>query len=60
MDSPEDLPETYYIALYAAVSFVIVILLAVFIYVACAKKYRLNWFEKNLLETAETKELAHR
>lgn len=60
MDPESGIDESYYIALYAVLSFVVVILLVLLIYVACTKKYRLNWFEKNLLETAETKELAHR
>ncbi|XP_059617228.1 synaptotagmin-1 [Phlebotomus argentipes] len=38
-------------ALYGFVSFVIVSLLCVLIYVTCSKSYRLNWFENNLLET---------
>ncbi|GAB0100920.1 Synaptotagmin [Sergentomyia squamirostris] len=38
-------------ALYGFVSFVIVSLLCILIYVTCSKSYRLNWFENNLLET---------
>jgi hypothetical protein len=40
--------------LYASISFLIVSLLGVFLYITCSKKYKLNWFEKNLLETATT------
>lgn len=60
MDSVSDSDEAYYVALYAVVSFVLVMLIVLLLYVACTKKYRLNWFEKNLLETADAKELAHR
>jgi hypothetical protein len=49
------------VILYAAISFLIVSLLGFLIYITCSKKYRLNWFEKNLLETAhETAELNRR
>ncbi|XP_054283657.1 synaptotagmin-5 isoform X2 [Macrosteles quadrilineatus] len=40
-------------ALYGVVSFVVVLLGAMLMYVACSKRYRLNWFEKNLLESAD-------
>lgn len=58
--NPEDitLPQ---IALYATISFLIVTVLGVFLYITCSKKYRLNWFEKNLLETAcENQEFGQR
>lgn len=46
------------VALYAAMSFLIVSILGVLIYITCSKKYRLNWFEKHLLEAAtETEEM---
>ncbi|KAJ6648704.1 WD repeat-containing protein 82, partial [Pseudolycoriella hygida] len=31
----------------------IVSLLGIFLYITCSRKYKLNWFEKNLLETAD-------
>lgn len=40
------------VALYSTISFLVVTVIGVFLYVACLKKYKLNWFEKNLLETA--------
>ncbi|KAI4464517.1 synaptotagmin [Holotrichia oblita] len=50
----EDEKDTIYaILIYAVTSFVCVMLLIVLVYVACAKRYRLNWFEKNLLENAD-------
>lgn len=52
-------PSSYYLALYGLISFLLVMLIVMLLYVACSKKYRLNWFEKNLLETAETTELRH-
>lgn len=49
------------VALYASISFLIVSLLGIFLYITCSKKYKLNWFEKNLLETAnENQELNQR
>lgn len=49
------------VALYASISFIVVSLLGVFIYITCSRKYKLNWFEKNLLETAsEHQELNER
>lgn len=49
------------VALYASVSFMVVSLLGVFLYITCSRRYRLNWFENNLLETAqESRELNDR
>lgn len=54
---PEEISVSQ-VALYAAMSFLIVSILGVFIYITCSKKYRLNWFEKHLLEAAtETEEM---
>lgn len=44
------------VAVYVALSFIIVTLLGIIIYLTCGKKYRLNWFEKNLLESAKERE----
>lgn len=40
------------VALYLTISFLIVTVIGIFLYITCSKKYKLNWFEKNLLETA--------
>lgn len=40
------------VALYSTMSFLVVTVVGVFLYITCSKKYKLNWFEKNLLETA--------
>lgn len=49
------------IALYAIISFLIVAIISVFLYITCSKRYKLNWFEKNLLETAtESQDLGTR
>lgn len=40
------------IAFYATISLLIVAVIGAFCYITCSKKYKLNWFEKNLLETA--------
>lgn len=56
----EDL-SLHQVVLYASISFLIVSLLGIFLYITCSKKYKLNWFEKNLLETAnENQELNQR
>ncbi|KAJ9577208.1 hypothetical protein L9F63_006182, partial [Diploptera punctata] len=55
--SEESDPSSYYLALYGLISFLLVMLIVMLLYVACSKKYRLNWFEKNLLEAAETTEM---
>lgn len=49
------------VLLYGSISFLIVSLLGVLLYISCSKKYKLNWFEKNLLESANgTEELGQR
>lgn len=48
---PEEISVSQ-VAMYAAMSFLIVSILGVLIYITCSKKYRLNWFEKHLLESA--------
>lgn len=48
------LAGTYYYAfLYGAVSFILVLMALFLLYVICSKRYRLNWFEKDLLEKAK-------
>ncbi|KAF5286369.1 hypothetical protein FQR65_LT12663 [Abscondita terminalis] len=55
-EEEEKEPSAYIVALlYALLSFVIVLLLVFIISIVCFKKYRLNWFEKNLLESADNK-----
>lgn len=56
----ENEPSVYLVAFYAVLSFVCAMLMVLLLYVACARKYRLNWFEKNLLEVADTKSISHR
>ena len=52
--------SVYVVALYGVVSFVCVMLVVLLLYVTCARKYRLNWFEKNLLESADVKTATRR
>lgn len=52
--------SVYYVLLYGVISFVLVLVALLLLYVVCSKKYRLNWFEKNLLERANNSELATR
>lgn len=40
------------VALYATISFLVVSLVGMLLYVTCSRRYKLNWFEKNILETA--------
>ncbi|XP_026469194.1 synaptotagmin-5-like [Ctenocephalides felis] len=54
-----DADSIYQAAGYAALSFIFVALAALLFYVACSKRYRLNWFEKNLLERAQDEEVGH-
>ncbi|XP_055592712.1 synaptotagmin-2 [Uranotaenia lowii] len=42
-----------HLILYVCASFLVVSLLGLLIYITCSKKYRLNWYEKNLLESAK-------
>lgn len=48
----EELFSLQQVALYGTVSFMLVSVMGVFLYITCSRRYRLNWFEKNLLETA--------
>uniref|UniRef100_A0A182NGQ7 C2 domain-containing protein n=1 Tax=Anopheles dirus TaxID=7168 RepID=A0A182NGQ7_9DIPT len=48
------------IAIYGSVSFLVVSLVGVLVYITCSKRYRLNWYEKNLLESAKEREAAQR
>ncbi|CAH1786120.1 unnamed protein product [Owenia fusiformis] len=43
----------YLIIVYVTVPLIIVALLIVLVYICCSKKYKLNWFERNLLEEQE-------
>jgi hypothetical protein len=58
MDSQKDSDDisVTQVGIYAALSFLIVSLLGLLIYITCSKRYKLNWFEENLLETAREKE----
>lgn len=44
------------VALYTTFSCIIISLIVVLLYLTCSKRYRLNWFENNLLETAKESE----
>uniref|UniRef100_A0A1A9WLM6 C2 domain-containing protein n=1 Tax=Glossina brevipalpis TaxID=37001 RepID=A0A1A9WLM6_9MUSC len=44
------------IVVYASLSFLTVSMIGLALYAMCSKKYRLNWFEKTLLESAHLKE----
>lgn len=49
-------PTGYYAAVYVCVSVLVSMLLVLLVYVLCSKKYRLNWFEQTVLQTAQEKE----
>lgn len=55
-EEPEQSVAPLQLVVYVSVSFLIVSLLGILIYITCSKRYRLNWFEKNLLETAKERE----
>ncbi|GJQ84144.1 putative C2 domain protein [Trypoxylus dichotomus] len=60
LNEEDDKDTIYAVLIYAVTSFVCIMLLVVLVYVACAKRYRLNWFEKNLLESAgNIKQMSH-
>ncbi|KFB40968.1 AGAP008650-PA-like protein [Anopheles sinensis] len=59
-NQPDSAVNATQIAIYGSVSFLVVSLLGVLIYISCSKRYRLNWFEKNLLESAKEREAALR
>ncbi|KAM7351879.1 synaptotagmin alpha [Cochliomyia hominivorax] len=44
------------VGIYASLSFLVVSVLGLGFYATCSKRYRLNWFEKNLLESATNKD----
>lgn len=44
------------VVVYTVLSCVIVSLIGILLYLTCSKRYKLNWFENNLLETAKENE----
>lgn len=42
--------------IYATLSCIFVSFVCVILYLTCSKRYKLNWFENNLLETAKENE----
>lgn len=42
--------------IYATLSCIVVSFVCVILYLTCSKRYKLNWFENNLLETAKENE----
>ena len=48
-------PPTYVISIYIVVTLVLLALLAFIVYVCCSKRYRLNWFERTLLDAQRGK-----
>lgn len=53
MLSSEENPLTTVI-LVGILSFAASMIIIILMYVACGRKYRLNWYEKNLLESVES------
>ncbi|XP_034100136.1 synaptotagmin-1 [Drosophila sulfurigaster albostrigata] len=51
----EDISLTQ-IGIYASVSFLVVSAVGAALYTTCSRRYRLNWFEQNLLESASEKD----
>jgi hypothetical protein len=44
------------IGIYVTVTCIVVSFICVLLYLTCSKRYKLNWFENNLLETAKENE----
>lgn len=44
------------VVIYATLSCLVVSFIFVLLYLTCSKRYKLNWFENNLLETAKENE----
>lgn len=44
------------IGIYITVTCIVVSFVCVLLYLTCSKRYKLNWFENNLLETAKENE----
>lgn len=44
------------VAIYVVLSCIVGSFICVLLYLTCSKRYKLNWFEKNLLETAKEDE----
>lgn len=44
------------VAIYVTLTTIVVSFICVLLYLTCSKRYRLNWFENNLLETAKENE----
>jgi synaptotagmin-10 len=44
------------VAIYITISCIVVSFICVLLYLTCSKRYKLNWFENNLLETAKEDE----
>lgn len=44
------------VAIYATLTTILVSFICILLYLTCSKRYRLNWFENNLLETAKENE----
>lgn len=44
------------VVIYATLSCIVVSFIFVLLYLTCSKRYKLNWFENNLLETAKEDE----
>ena len=56
LKSTEDDISVSQVAIYATFSFIIVSLIGILLYITCSTRYKLNWFENNLLETAKENE----
>lgn len=59
MDSLKSSSEevtVWQIAFYVIICLIIISFFCVLLYLTCSKRYKLNWFETNLLETAKENE----
>lgn len=56
MKNDEDQISLTPVVVYTVLSCLIVSLVGILLYLTCLKRYKLNWFENNLLETAKENE----
>lgn len=56
MKNEEDQISLTPVVVYTILSCLIVSLIGILLYLTCSKRYKLNWFENNLLETAKENE----
>jgi hypothetical protein len=59
MDGVKETSSTtaYYLGMIVPAFILLIAVIGIVLYVACSKKYKLNWFEKTVLENEESIEM---